>query len=53
MCQAELESLKKSQQKKEEVVISRTVISRTGNTLSVKEGTSGFQSQIRRTGQQE
>ncbi|CAD8140073.1 unnamed protein product [Paramecium octaurelia] len=53
MCQAELESLKKSQQKKEVVVTSRTVTSRTGNTVSVTGGTTGSQSQIRRTGQQE
>ncbi|CAD8047305.1 unnamed protein product [Paramecium sonneborni] len=52
MCQAELESLKKSSQKKEVVVTSRTVTSRTGNTLSVT-GTTGSQSQIRRTTQQE
>ncbi|CAD8044197.1 unnamed protein product [Paramecium primaurelia] len=52
MCQAELESLRKSGQKKEVVVTQRTVTSRTGNTLSVT-GTTGSQSQIRRTGQQE
>ncbi|CAK72827.1 unnamed protein product (macronuclear) [Paramecium tetraurelia] len=52
MCQAELESLRKSGSKREVVVTQRTVTSRAGNTLTVT-GPTGSQSQIKRTGHQE